>query len=253
MCWHTVVNNLLNLTGVIAVNKCFFLISLVFLSACATSDLVGQMDAHPNVSKRGWNDLFNGQDLTGFMVSAEKKLDGLKESPGKGGKPCWVVEDGCLVRKGKGGYIWTQKRYGNFILDFEVNTKGNSGLFFRTDNIKNCVQTGMEMQVLPNGGPGQNKAFGAIYDCLAPSEKVGGPGWNHVTLACLDNKISVVIDDKHVIDMDLDQWTEPRKNPDGSKNKFKTALKDFKREGHIGFQEHGAEVRYRNIKIKELK
>ena len=39
--------------------------------------------------------------------------------------------------------------------------------------------------------------------------------------------------------MDLNHWTEPRKNPDGTDNKFAKAIKDFKREGHIGIQDHG--------------
>ena len=60
------------------------------------------------------------------------------------------------------------------------------------------------------------------------------------------------INGEKITEMDLDQWTQPGQNPDGSKNKFRTALKDFKREGHIGFQDHGANVWYRNIRIKPL-
>ena len=52
--------------------------------------------------------------------------------------------------------------------------------------------------------------------------------------------------------MHLDEWTEPNKNPDGTSNKFKTAYKDMPRSGHIGLQDHGDSVWYRNIRIKRL-
>ena len=76
--------------------------------------------------------------------------------------------------------------------------------------------------------------------------------WNSMVITARDNIISVKVNGEKVSEMDLDKWTEAQKNPDGSKNKFKTALKDFKREGHIGFQDHGANVSYRNIRITPL-
>jgi hypothetical protein len=52
--------------------------------------------------------------------------------------------------------------------------------------------------------------------------------------------------------MDVDRWTEAGKNPDGTSNKYRKALKDFARSGHIGFQDHGHAVWFCNIRVKPL-
>jgi type 1 glutamine amidotransferase len=192
----------------------------------------------------GWICLFDGKDLSQWQNAAGGE-------PGKG----WIIQDGALVRSAGAGDIWTKQRFGNFVLDLEFNTDGNSGVFIRTDNPKDCVQTGIEMQVEKGGGKeklGRNDV-GSIYDCLAPGKNPFKDGeWNHVVITASNNKITIVANDVQIIDMDLDKWTEAKQNPDGSKNKFNKPLKDFKREGHIGLQDHGAKVMYRNIKVKPL-
>ena len=54
--------------------------------------------------------------------------------------------------------------------------------------------------------------------------------------------------------MNLDEWDEAGFNPGQPKtnNKFKKAIKDFPRVGHIGFQDHGKKVWYKDIKIKSI-
>ena len=173
----------------------------------------------------------------------------------------WETEDGVLTRKGtKEGRedIWTMDRYGDFILDleFKLAEHTNSGIFFRTGNINDLVQTGIEVQVCDSYSNTKvgNHDCGAIYDCLAPSKNmVKKPGeWNRCTITCKANKIYVVLNGEQIIDMDLNLWTEPHKNPDGTKNKYNRAYKERPRAGHIGFQDHGHPVWYRNIKIKPL-
>jgi hypothetical protein len=113
----------------------------------------------------------------------------------------------------------------------------------------------MEIQVFDSAGqkPGTHSC-GAAYDLLAPSKSAEKPAgeWNRIVITANKNTLQVAINDQQIIDMDLDQWTEAQKNPDGSPNKFKKPLKDFPREGYIGLQDHGGACWYRNIKIKKL-
>lgn len=186
--------------------------------------------------------LFDGKNLDAWQDRTGKK-------PGVG----WVIEGDALVRKEKAGDIWTKERFGDFVLELEFKTTGNSGVFIRTDKPTDNVQTGIEIQVdNPTDKPGKHSC-GAIYDCLAPSKNAARKGeWNKLEITTQNNKIVVVMNGDPIIDMDLNKWTEAGMNPDGSKNKFKTALKDFKKEGHIGLQDHGAAVSYRNIRIRPL-
>lgn len=190
----------------------------------------------------GWRTLFDGRSLAGWQNAG-----------GQEPRPGWVVEDATLVRKDRGGDIWTKDRFGDFILDMEFQTEGNSGIFIRTDNPRDNVQTGIEIQVdRPAKAPGKH-SVGAVYDCLAPSKEMTQAGqWNHVTITARGPRLTVVMNGEQIIDMDLDRWTTPKQNPDGTPNKFRTALRDFKREGHIGLQDHGAVVAYRNIRLKSL-
>ncbi|MHC4299709.1 MAG: family 16 glycoside hydrolase [Planctomycetota bacterium] len=179
----------------------------------------------------------------------------------------WVFKDGVLTVKRKDmdgrehnfDYIWTKEKYGDFVLDleFKVIEGTNSGIFFRTSDLNNPVYTGIEIQVANSYGRDRisNKGTaGAIYDCLKPTKNaINKPGeWNRCILTCKGNSVKVVLNGEQVIDMDLDRWTTAGKNPDGTDNKFKRAIKDFARIGHIGLQDHGRPVWYRNVRVKRL-
>lgn len=189
-----------------------------------------------------WKPLFNGKDTTGWTNAAGK-------APNAG----WVVEGDTLTLKKGGGDIWTKERYGDFVLDLEFKTTGNSGVFIRTDKPTDNVQTGIEVQVDNPAAKPSKHSVGAIYDLVPPSKAVGKKDdWNHCVITAQGAKLKVELNGEPIAEMNLDEWKDGSKNPDGSGNKFKTALKDFKREGHIGFQDHGAAVSYRNVKIKSL-
>ena len=201
--------------------------------------------------ENGFVTLFNGKDLSGWMT---------------GPNNTWTVQQGVITLKREmdGGlhnpdYLWTERTYGDFILEleFKIPERANSGIFLRTSDLKDPVYTGIEVQVANSFGRkdvNRGGTAGAIYDCVAPAKNtVKQPGqWNSCRVTCNKNKITVVLNGEQIVDMDLDRWTEPHKNPDGTRNKFPRALKDFARTGHVGLQDHGRPVWYRNIRIKRL-
>ena len=220
---------------------------ILSLSLTATAVIIAQ-DAKPKPAETAapaapakveWVQLFNGKDLTGWTDAA-------------GGAPKWTVADGAMSGRKGSGDIWTKGRYANFILEVEFKTTGNSGVFFRTDNPKDNVQTGIEIQVDNPGGPDKH-SVGAIYDLVAPVKNAGKKDeWNKYVITANGPNIVVQLNGERINEMNLDKWTEAGKNPDGSKNKYQKALKDWKREGHIGFQDHGNQVSYRNVRIAVL-
>jgi len=194
------------------------------------------------IKSSGWRDLLKS-DLSNWTFKAGT----------------WTLEEGVLAKQTTRDDIWSKETFGDFALDveFKLAEHTNSGIFFRTANIKDPVQTGIEIQVCDSysKGPQVGKHdCGAVYDCLAPSKNmVRKPGeWNRCTVTCKANKIYVVLNGEQIIDMDLNRWTEPHKNPDDTKNKFNTPYKDTARAGRIGFQDHGRPVWYRNVRIKPL-
>lgn len=194
---------------------------------------------HPKVD--GWEDLF------------EPDLSNAKLSPGG-----WVMEDGVLSARGH-GMIWTRASYGNFVLDleFKVARGANSGVFLRPGDVGRPV-TGIEVQIHETTDGREFGMVGAIYGAKAPSKSVAKPAgeWNRYTIACVDSRIYVVFNGEQVIDIDLDDWTEAHQNPDGTRNKFETALKDYPRVGPVGLQgihgKGGQLVWFRNLKIRVL-
>lgn len=204
-----------------------------------------------SADEKGFVSLFNGKDLKNWTMGKDRS---------------WAIENGLITLKrefdGKehnSDYLWTREQYDDFILEleFKIPKRANSGIFLRTPDLNDPVYTGIEVQV--SNSYGQKKwhnknCAGAIYDCFSPLlNPILKPGeWNRYRITCKASIITVELNGKQIVAMDLEQWTTAKQNPDGSKNKFPVALKDYALKGHIGLQDHGRPVWYRNIRIKRL-
>ena len=161
------------------------------------------------------------------------------------------------------GYLWTKDEFGDFSLslEYKLSEGANSGIFYRSDK-DNPVQGGLEIQLMDNEGFQKKakkvlppkKLNASFYAGAAPKGDFSKPlgQWNQAELTCIGPQVSFFLNGKEAFSINLNDWKKAGKNPDGSTNKFKTALKDLPRTGRIGFQNHGQVVWYRNIRINEL-
>jgi hypothetical protein len=208
---------------------------------------------HPDTT--GWQDLFAANLSNAQLVIPASAAISAADS--------WKFENGELVAKNP-LTLWTRETYGDFILDLEFKTtkQANSGVFLRSGDIGNVLKA-LEIQVHENEDGHHYGMVGALYNACPPAKSMAKPvgEWNRYTITCKGSRITLIFNGEQVLDVDLEQWSEAKKNPDGTANKFAVALKDFSRNGPIGLQGlHGpgraftemAPVHYRNLKIKRL-
>ena len=222
-----------------------FIVALgVFSAALAATDNT----LTPLEKDQGWIQLFDGKTLNGWMTSDRQPSQ----------RP---VEDGALSPRRCGAYLLLhEKQWSNFILalDFKISKGCNTGIFFRTWPLtprpgRDVAFNGIEIAIDDTTGAGYHDT-GALYDLVKPTKHAVRPAgqWNHLVLTCDDNLIEVELNGELVTKMDLDQWPEMNRRPDGSRHKFDVAYALHPRRGYLGFQDHGADCWYKNIKIKPL-
>jgi len=183
--------------------------------------------------------LFNDQDLTGWQA-----VDGPIDS--------WKVEDGILFCDGAGGgWLSTTQEFANFEieLEFRVPPGGNSGVFLRAPHEGNPAFAGMEVQVLDdkaeqyaNLQPAQY--CGSLYSVAAAMPRVSSDAgeWQKMTILCDGRTVQVTLNGTQVVDANLDEHLDKAEGHPGIKRTT----------GHIGLQNHGSRLDYRNIRIREL-
>ena len=212
--------------------------------------------------KAGWVLMFDGKSTDGWRGYNKTAF------PEKG----WAVEEGTLhvigsskgEAGGGGGDLLYDKKFRNFeiSLDWKVSEGGNSGIFYLAQEIPGepVWKSAPEMQILDNEkhpdarlGVDGNRAAGSLYDLIPGDMKAVKPAgeWNKVKIMVYKGTVVHYVNGKQVLEYHL--WTEDWKMMVlNSKFKDYDAFLNTAEEGYIVLQDHGDDVWFRNIKIKEL-
>lgn len=230
------------------------LILILGLTACGGKTVVVESTEPNKLSESekeaGWRLLFDGETTQGWRNYKKQTLS-----------DAWQVVDGTLtfVRRG-GGDIVADGEFDNFELKLEwkIKEKTNSGIFLRgNETHKKIYFSAFEMQILDNAAWKKATPLtqaGANYAMYAPSKDVSKPigQWNKVHIIANKKEVKFYFNGLCTADFIIQSpdWYE-RLN----KCKFKN-WKDYgiQPKGLIGFQgDHGGQVFFRNIKIREIK
>jgi hypothetical protein len=201
---------------------------------------LGALAADARPSEDGFVKLFDGKTLEGWQgsVNGYRVVDG-------------VIE--CIPEKG--GNLFTDKEYGNFVLRFEflLTPGANNGLGIRAPLKGDAAYQGMELQILDNRAPkwANLKPFqyhGSLYGVVPAKRGHQKPvgEWNQQEVVCKGSKVKVTLNGATILETDIAKAIE-QGTPDGKEH---PGLK--RKSGHIGFLGHGSQVGFRNIRIKPL-
>jgi hypothetical protein len=212
---------------------------------------------------QGWVLLFDGKTHDGWRGYDKTTFP-------KG----WEVADGTLhcIGSGRGeagaedgGDIIYDKKFSNFDLKMEwkISEGGNSGIFYLAQEVPGqpIYTTAPEMQVLDNErhpdamlGKDGNRQAGSLYDLIPAKPQNAKPAgqWNTIEIICY--KGTVVHKQNGVTVLEYHLWTDDW-NKLVAESKFPSFNPDWAnvaKSGFFGLQDHGDDVWYRDIKIKEL-
>lgn len=214
-------------------------------------------------ASNGWVLLFDGTTSNGWRGYNKTEFP-------KG----WEIVDGAFHCIGtgtgeagaeNGGDILYDKKFSNFDLKLEwkISKGGNSGIFILGQEVPEWPiwKTAPEMQVLDNVnhpdamlGTDGNRQAGSLYDLIPAKPQNAKPvgEWNTAEIICYKGTVVFKQNGEKVLEFHL--WTEDWKNlvKNSKFPELNPNWADVAKEGYIAFQDHGDDVWYRNIKIKEM-
>ena len=232
------------------------------------------------VDEEGYYVIFDGTSLNGWRGYGKDVV------PAR-----WTIEDGCLKftgtgagesQSGDGGDIIFTKKFKNFELkfDWKISKGGNSGVFYlgrevTTKNEDGTVKwepiyiSAPEYQILDNAnhpdaklGKDGNRQSASLYDMIPAFPQNQNPfeEWNTGSIMVYQGTVVHAQNGENVLEYHLwtPQWTDMLQASKFSEEKWPLAfellnnLGGDEHEGYIGFQDHGNDVWYRNIKVKVL-